>query len=128
MECVNGGKLYEFVCRQCHNRMSLRFARFLLEDTQGGSLSAADLPDGMHPAEARAAAKKQRDRAAGITAGASLPQTGSCKHYKMSHRWLRFPCCGNPYACDVCHDQSENHPPEVRPHASHNGGIRCLPD
>lgn len=26
--------------------------------------------------------------------GASLPHNGTCKHYRHSYRWLRFPCCG----------------------------------
>ena len=26
--------------------------------------------------------------------GQPLPGLGTCKHYHHSHRWLRFPCCG----------------------------------
>jgi uncharacterized CHY-type Zn-finger protein len=41
--------------------------------------------------------------------GRELPDLGTCTHYKHSHRHLLFPCCGHNYACDKCHDDSENH-------------------
>ncbi len=70
----------------------------------------------------------------------SFAPAGTCKHYRKSFRWLRFPCCGkcsfdrfdpqsiellmvceNPfvillfssgkcYPCDTCHDAAEDHP------------------
>lgn len=44
-----------------------------------------------------------------IKDGSALPNNGSCKHYKKSFRWLRFPCCGKAYPCDICHDENEDH-------------------
>ena len=71
--------------------------------------------------------------------GRPLPNTGTCLHYKKSHRWpgntdidvntdiksdidlntdtdtndcCRFPCCGKAFPCDVCHDSTEDHPME----------------
>ncbi|GFO31602.1 cleavage and polyadenylation-specificity factor subunit [Plakobranchus ocellatus] len=44
-----------------------------------------------------------------IREGYPLPEFGTCKHYKHSYRWLRFPCCGKAYPCDVCHDRKEDH-------------------
>jgi uncharacterized CHY-type Zn-finger protein len=44
-----------------------------------------------------------------IQEGKPLPNFGTCKHYKKSYRWLRFPCCGKVYPCDVCHDAKEDH-------------------
>lgn len=44
-----------------------------------------------------------------IQEGKSLPNFGTCKHYKKSYRWLRFPCCGKVYPCDICHDSKEDH-------------------
>jgi len=32
---------------------------------------------------------------------------GTCAHYKKSHRWLRFGCCGKVYACDICHEEGK---------------------
>lgn len=70
--------------------------------------------------------------------GKPLPEKGTCRHYKQSHRWLRyrrlrvvtrthrgemmevdiyvlvrFPCCGRAYPCDVCHDEDQDHPMEL---------------
>jgi len=42
-------------------------------------------------------------------AGGPLPNTGTCKHYRLSFRWFRFPCCGKAYACDECHDLVSDH-------------------
>lgn len=50
-------------------------------------------------------AKKNQDPV--IQVGEPLPQYGTCKHYKKSYRWLRFPCCGKIYPCDVCHDENQ---------------------
>ena len=44
-----------------------------------------------------------------IREGCPLPEFGTCRHYKHSYRWLRFPCCGKAYPCDVCHDKKEDH-------------------
>ena len=41
--------------------------------------------------------------------GLPLPNNGSCKHYKGSNRYFRFPCCGKCYACDDCHSKVEKH-------------------
>lgn len=82
--------------------------------------------------------KMLRDPA--VQKGKPLPEKGTCKHYKQSHRWLRcnslsdfrgpkrsnwsvqnepacvvfrFPCCGRAYPCDVCHDEDQDHPMEL---------------
>lgn len=39
-------------------------------------------------------------------AGQPLPDNGACKHYLHSYRWLRFPCCGRRFPCDLCHEQN----------------------
>lgn len=47
--------------------------------------------------------------------GEPLPDYGTCSHYRKSHRWFRFPCCGRAFPCDECHCQdatSRNHEPE----------------
>ncbi|KAJ1649918.1 hypothetical protein IWQ61_009139 [Dispira simplex] len=45
----------------------------------------------------------------GIVPGQPLPDKGSCKHFKKSFRWFRFPCCGKVYPCGECHDEKEDH-------------------
>lgn len=37
--------------------------------------------------------------------GEPLPNRGTCRHYHHSHRWLRFPCCGMRFPCDLCHEE-----------------------
>lgn len=43
-----------------------------------------------------------------VQLGKPLPANGTCKHYKQSFRWLRFPCCGKAYPCDICHNEKES--------------------
>jgi len=45
----------------------------------------------------------------GIVKGKPLPNTGVCKHYKRSKRWLRFPCCGRLFPCETCHNEATDH-------------------
>lgn len=45
-----------------------------------------------------------------LTPGEPLPEKGTCRHYRHSYRWLRFPCCGARYACDLCHEEAADHP------------------
>ncbi|KAI8468280.1 MAG: hypothetical protein J3K34DRAFT_459970 [Monoraphidium minutum] len=45
------------------------------------------------------------DGQAAVVTGQPLPFLGTCKHYRHSHRWLRFPCCGQRFACDICHEE-----------------------
>lgn len=40
-----------------------------------------------------------------IKVGEPLPAKGTCRHYHHSHRWLRFPCCGMRFPCDLCHEE-----------------------
>lgn len=51
--------------------------------------------------------KKKPEQQLIIVDGEPLPERGTCKHYKKSYRWLRFPCCGKLYPCDVCHAENE---------------------
>ncbi|ADM12645.1 putative zinc finger domain-containing protein [Encephalitozoon intestinalis ATCC 50506] len=41
--------------------------------------------------------------------GQPLPEKGTCRHYKKSYRWFRFPCCNSLYPCDICHDEESGH-------------------
>ena len=47
-----------------------------------------------------------------VIVGHPLPLKGTCSHYKHSYRWLRFPCCGKRYPCDLCHEEGveDGHP------------------
>ncbi|XP_061679715.1 uncharacterized protein si:dkey-24l11.2 [Syngnathoides biaculeatus] len=98
------GQTKEVNCENCHGKLSLlaESARFQYiqprRDKTGPSASTVNL-------------KTVRDPA--VQKGKPLPEKGACKHYKQSHRWLRFPCCGRAYPCDVCHDEDQDHPMEL---------------
>ncbi|OCT89358.1 uncharacterized protein XB22167168.L isoform X2 [Xenopus laevis] len=57
--------------------------------------------------------RKKAVRDPSIQPGKPLPDSGTCKHYRKSCRWLRFPCCGKAYPCDICHDDAEDHEMEL---------------
>jgi len=42
----------------------------------------------------------------GVKIGQPLPDEGTCKHYRKSKRWFRFPCCQRVFPCDVCHEEN----------------------
>ncbi|XP_037110954.1 uncharacterized protein si:dkey-24l11.2 isoform X1 [Syngnathus acus] len=98
------GQTKEVNCENCHGKLSLlaESARFQYiqprSNKTGPSASTVNL-------------KTVRDPA--VQKGKPLPEKGACKHYKQSHRWLRFPCCGRAYPCDVCHDEDQDHPMEL---------------
>jgi uncharacterized CHY-type Zn-finger protein len=52
---------------------------------------------------------RRQEKEIGIKVGQPLPEKGTCKHYGKSYRWLRFPCCGRAFACDICHDEQTDH-------------------
>uniref|UniRef100_A0A4W6CGD1 Nucleoporin NUP42 n=1 Tax=Lates calcarifer TaxID=8187 RepID=A0A4W6CGD1_LATCA len=96
------GQTKELNCEHCHSKLSIlaestRFQYIQPRTTKTGS-SAVNY-------------KTIRDPA--VQKGKPLPEKGTCKHYKQSHRWLRFPCCGRAYPCDGCHDEDQDHPMEL---------------
>ena len=64
-----------------------------------------------HPTKATAIGPKEKQQL-GLVKGQPLPRNGTCKHYKKSNRWLRFPCCQCVFACDICHDSLSTHSTE----------------
>ncbi|XP_058502393.1 uncharacterized protein si:dkey-24l11.2 [Solea solea] len=96
------GQTKEFNCEHCHSKLdvlteSVKFQYIAPRPNKTGT-SAVNL-------------KVIRDPA--VQKGKPLPEKGTCKHYKQSHRWLRFPCCGRAYPCDGCHDEDQDHPMEL---------------
>lgn len=41
--------------------------------------------------------------------GKELINRGTCKHLKLSFRWLRYGCCGRSFSCDDCHEKGSAH-------------------
>ncbi|KAM9753430.1 uncharacterized protein ACNS7B_006717 [Menidia menidia] len=97
------GQTKEFNCEHCHSKLSIlaESTRFQYIPPRTSSKTGSCGPN----------YKTIRDPA--VQKGKPLPEKGTCKHYKQSHRWLRFPCCGRAYPCDVCHDESQDHPMEL---------------
>jgi len=90
-------------CRQCHACVTVtiprvRFTRLTRGDTTGALAGAR--------AAAGTETRRGRQRDEGLRPGQPLPDGGTCRHYKKSFRWLRFPCCGKLFPCDVCHDEA----------------------
>ncbi|XP_077373058.1 uncharacterized protein LOC144016161 isoform X2 [Festucalex cinctus] len=98
------GQTKEVNCENCHGKLSL-----LADSTRFQYIQPRSNKTG--PSASTVNFKTVRDPA--VQKGKPLPEKGACKHYKQSHRWLRFPCCGRAYPCDVCHDEDQDHPMEL---------------
>ncbi|XP_051808005.1 uncharacterized protein si:dkey-24l11.2 isoform X2 [Acanthochromis polyacanthus] len=96
------GQAKEFNCEHCHGKLSI-----LVESTRFQYIPPHTNKTGSRDVHF----KTIRDPA--VQKGKPLPEKGTCKHFKQSHRWLRFPCCGRTYPCDVCHDEHQDHPMEL---------------
>lgn len=70
--------------------------------------TAADQGEHMNARKQVQEARKH-ERELGIKVGQPLPSNGSCRHYKKSNRWMRFPCCGRAFPCGDCHDEAVDH-------------------
>ncbi|KAF4671128.1 hypothetical protein FOZ61_005350 [Perkinsus olseni] len=81
-------------CQDCHEKMNL-------------GVGQPSVPKPEHFIVAPVVKKQQKKKLTEdprIVPGKPLPKNGTCKHYRHSYRWLRFPCCGMAYPCDQCHD------------------------
>lgn len=94
-------------CQRCHAKLSLLSNQCHLVQHQPADTAPTAA---IEPLATLKKATTKKDPA--IQPGRPLPKFGTCEHYKKSCRWLRFPCCGKVYPCDVCHDSSEDHPME----------------
>ncbi|KAL8439880.1 hypothetical protein Efla_000852 [Eimeria flavescens] len=93
------------ICRHCHSKLTFGFQGAAFGNTLVSGQGTARCSD-----VARSSAEyKQRKHDLRIVVGSPLEGFGTCKHYKKSFRWLRFPCCGKAYPCDICHDKTEDH-------------------
>ncbi|KAG5361511.1 hypothetical protein CJU90_2896 [Yarrowia sp. C11] len=88
-------------CRECHIRMTVRIPQCTFEVIDDYVIPA----DRLKKVHVRKRAKENL----GIKIGEPLPNEGTCRHYKKSHRWLRFSCCGKVFPCDKCHDDVSMH-------------------
>jgi len=98
------GKKGDYWCSSCHTKMEIQImaSKFTQLQKNGEKLQ-----------EVKTVAKKAVKHP-GIKEGSPLPDQGTCKHYKKSYRWLRFPCCGKVYPCDICHEEGEENDHEMK--------------
>jgi len=87
------------LCTKCFSKLLLSFEGVSIVRLTPSAPARGGLTDQV----------KRKEREVALKPGQPLPSTGTCKHYKRSYRWLRFPCCGKLYPCDVCHDLKESH-------------------
>jgi uncharacterized CHY-type Zn-finger protein len=97
---------WEASCRTCFSRL-----RVDCREAQVAAASRTAPPTDMtwRGAKHAAGGGPGAKGAAKIQVGKPLPHNGTCKHYGQSYRWLRFPCCGVAFPCDVCHDEGSDH-------------------
>ncbi|KAL4227663.1 hypothetical protein ACF0H5_013099 [Mactra antiquata] len=101
------GKLTETWCRGCHSKMKFSCDSVKLSLLTADGIDKSKFSGHVHTVNVRRNVRLLKDPA--IKEGLPLPNNGACKHYKKSFRWLRFPCCGKTYPCDICHDDKEDH-------------------
>eukprot|EP00923_Selenidium_pygospionis_P047284 GHVN01081595.1.p1 GENE.GHVN01081595.1~~GHVN01081595.1.p1 ORF type:complete len:728 (+),score=110.99 GHVN01081595.1:300-2186(+) len=87
-------------CNSCHSSVCIRYS---------GVQFGLTMAKGAKGETALKGKDKEHDKMMGIKLGTPLPKNGACKHYKKSYRWMRFPCCGKAFPCDVCHDENTDH-------------------
>jgi len=98
------------LCSKCGKPMKFKISKYqLVNSTWDGT----DKTWASSKMRSTAHANLKKDRLTKIKPGQPLPDYGTCKHYKKSFRWFRFPCCGKAYPCDICHDDAEDHENEV---------------
>ncbi|KAK3096608.1 hypothetical protein FSP39_001645 [Pinctada imbricata] len=102
---ISPGQFSDSWCMSCHAKM-----RVMGESVKFSVLEPSSLQidrENIQSVNVQKPKKIPKDPA--IQLGNPLPDEGTCKHYKKSFRWLRFPCCGKAYPCDICHDSKEDH-------------------
>ncbi|MEW5310747.1 MAG: hypothetical protein WDW38_002513 [Sanguina aurantia] len=107
MRAVQVGVRFQRSCSNCHRELALHMP----------CVSFLPLRLNLDTIRAQAAARRPQTRLPGGGGGGSLllqpgqplPAMGTCKHYRHSYRWLRFPCCGMRFACDLCHELASDH-------------------
>lgn len=101
------GRVMEIRCRGCHTTMKFAVDSVKLTTLTSDGVDSSKFSGKIYTVRVRKNQRVAKDPA--IQEGKPLPDSGTCKHYKKSYRWLRFPCCGKTYPCDICHDSKEDH-------------------
>ncbi|XP_066557926.1 uncharacterized protein LOC136748243 [Amia ocellicauda] len=105
LQNVPYGQMKEVNCQHCHSKLSI-----LVESTTFQLIQPRNRTGQKDSLQNR---QKRFPRDPAVQLGKPLPEKGTCKHFKQSHRWLRFSCCGRAYPCDACHDEDQDHGMEM---------------
>ncbi|EFN58817.1 hypothetical protein CHLNCDRAFT_140631 [Chlorella variabilis] len=119
------GRWNERACSSCHSPMRFQFSTALFVPHRQGGRQQQGGASGQQPGAGQGLARPGSAAAAAATyngllqRGQPLPDRGTCKHYRQavthvpgdamashSYRWLRFPCCGRRFPCDLCHEEN----------------------
>ncbi|KXZ44807.1 hypothetical protein GPECTOR_62g922 [Gonium pectorale] len=111
---VQVGLPFTRTCSSCHKELLLSVAAVSFVPrgpprggaTAGGAASGAAAARRRHRADAGGGGAGGGAGGGVLRQGQPLPGLGTCKHYRHSYRWLRFPCCGMRFACDLCHEEA----------------------
>lgn len=108
--CIQVGLPFERNCNHCHSRLALRVAAVSFVPRRPHQAGGAKRGPGLRTG--KQAGGQHRLATGALALGQPLPAFGTCKHYRHSHRWLRFPCCGMRFPCDLCHEEevADGHP------------------
>ncbi|KAJ8417339.1 hypothetical protein AAFF_G00285660 [Aldrovandia affinis] len=106
LQNLSYGQSKEVNCQHCHTRLRILAESAHFQHLQTRSRTQAGRGDAAH-----GPGRYPRDPA--VQRGKPLPENGTCKHFRQSQRWLRFPCCGRAFPCDACHDEAQDHPMEL---------------
>ncbi|GBG33416.1 DnaJ-like subfamily C member 2 [Hondaea fermentalgiana] len=110
---VQRSRPQEDSCHKCFAKLQISYQTWGLEIVLRGAAAAAAATGAKKGAKAPSGAAVKvskahqiavQEQARLITPGKPLPNLGICSHYGKSLRWLRFPCCGLAYPCEICHD------------------------
>ncbi|KAJ3396710.1 hypothetical protein HDU92_002076 [Lobulomyces angularis] len=91
-------------CEKCFSKMNLSLSNAKFVNLAPTNL---DLHKEYHDADITGLkANKLKKNLDGLVLGVGLPKNGTCKHYRKSYRWFRFPCCSKLFACMDCHNSN----------------------
>ncbi|KAL4641937.1 hypothetical protein GN956_G10531 [Arapaima gigas] len=132
LQNMSYGQNKQLNCQHCHSKLGIFVESTRFQQIQSCLKSITGQGDQKHM-------RDHYSRDPVIQQGKPLPGKGTCKHFKQSHRWLRylhfllhsnlthccdfetpmqisparFSCCGRAYPCDICHDEDQDHPMEM---------------
>lgn len=99
---VHYGQTWSSWCHQCNLKLSI-----YIDSTKFQLLQPSNNSDDGAVNVIKLEKKEKKVKDPAIQEGRPLPDNGTCKHFKKSFRWFRFPCCGKAYPCDLCHNEKE---------------------